>query len=132
MTQPVATVLVLLLVALVLFATEKIPIDVVTILLVVGLVLTGTLNVSEAFAGFGNDIVITIAGLFVLTGGLVKTGVVDLVGRRLHRIAGGNEFKLTALVMFAAGNLLLAMYAVGNRVARALDATVRLTPQRSG
>src|ERR671915_363096 len=102
MTQPIATVLVLLLVALVLFATEKIPIDVVTILLVVGLVLTGTLNVSEAFAGFGNDIVITIAGLFVLTGGLVKTGVVDLVGRRLHRIAGGNEFKLTALIMFTA------------------------------
>ncbi|HEV7890923.1 MAG TPA: SLC13 family permease [Pyrinomonadaceae bacterium] len=102
MTQPVATVLVLLLVALVLFATEKIPIDIVTILLVIGLVLTGTLDVSEAFAGFGNDIVITIAGLFVLTGGLVKTGVVDLVGRRLHRIAGGNEFKLTALVMFTA------------------------------
>jgi di/tricarboxylate transporter len=102
MTQPVATVLVLLLVALVLFATEKIPIDVVTILLVIGLILTGTLNVSEAFAGFGNDIVITIAGLFVLTGGLVKTGVVDLVGRRLHRIAGGNEFKLTTLIMFTA------------------------------
>src|SRR5215213_3027596 len=102
MTQPVATVLVLLLIALVLFATEKIPIDIVTILLVIGLVLTGTLNVSEAFAGFGNDIVITIAGLFVLTGGLVKTGVVDLVGRRLHRIAGGNEFKLTALIMFTA------------------------------
>src|ERR671929_125125 len=102
MTQPVATVLVLLLVALVLFATEKIPIDIVTILLVIGLVLTGTLDVSEAFAGFGNDIVITIAGLFVLTGGLVKTGVVDLVGRRLHRIAGGNEFKLTTLIMFTA------------------------------
>jgi di/tricarboxylate transporter len=102
MTQPIAIVLVLLLVALVLFATEKIPIDIVTILLVIGLVLTGTLNVSEAFAGFGNDIVITIAGLFVLTGGLVKTGVVDLVGRRLHRIAGGNEFKLTTLVMFTA------------------------------
>src|ERR687889_408064 len=102
MTQPIATVLVLLLIALVLFATEKIPIDVVTILLVIGLVLTGTLDVSEAFAGFGNDIVITIAGLFVLTGGLVKTGVVDLVGRRLHRIAGGNEFKLTTLIMFTA------------------------------
>src|SRR5215217_7849567 len=102
MTQPIATVLVLLLIALVLFATERIPIDIVTILLVIGLVLTGTLNVSEAFAGFGNDIVITIAGLFVLTGGLVKTGVVDLVGRRLHRIAGGNEFKLTTLIMFTA------------------------------
>src|ERR671920_1954143 len=102
MTPAIAIVLILLLVALALFSTERIPIDIVTILLVIALVLTGTLNVSEAFARFGNDIVITIAGLFVLTGGLVKTGVVDLVGRGLHRIAGGNEFKLTALIMFTA------------------------------
>src|SRR5919205_115154 len=102
MTPAIATVLVLLIAAVVLFGTEKIPIDVVTILLVIALVLTRTLTVEDAFAGFGNDIVITIAGLFVLTGGLVKTGVVDLVGRRLHRIAGGNEFKLAALVMFTA------------------------------
>ncbi len=102
MTAPIATVLALLLVALVLFATERIPIDVVTLLLVIALVLTGTLDVREAFAGFGNDIVITIAGLFVLTGGLVKSGVVDVIGRRLHRTAGGNEFLLSALIMFVA------------------------------
>jgi di/tricarboxylate transporter len=102
MTPAIATVLVLLLVALVLFATEKIPIDIVTMMLVVGLVLTGALTAAEAFAGFGNDIVITIAGLFVLTGGLVKTGVVDVIGRRLHRISGGDEFRLTALIMFTA------------------------------
>src|SRR5918999_1710096 len=102
MTPAIATVLILLLAALVLFSTERIPIDIVTVLLVVALVLTGTLDVREAFAGFGNDIVVTIAGLFVLTGGLVKTGVVDLVGRRLHRIAGGNEFKLTMFIMFTA------------------------------
>src|ERR1043165_2257273 len=102
MTPAIATVLVLLLVAVVLFGTEKIPIDVVTILLVIGLIPPATLPVDDSFAGFGNDIVITIAGLFVLTGGLIKTGVVDLVGRRLHRIAGGNEFKLAALVMFTA------------------------------
>src|ERR671928_1573757 len=102
MTPAIATVLVLLLVAVVLFGTEKIPIDIVTILLVIGLVLTRTLTAGEAFAGFGNDIVITISGLFILTGGLVKTGVVDVVGRRLHRIAGGNEFRLTTLIMFTA------------------------------
>src|SRR5918992_3874988 len=102
MTPDIATVLVLLVVAVVLFATEKIPIDIVTILLVIGMVLTGTLTAGEAFAGFGNDIVITIAGLFILTGGLVKTGVVDVVGRRLHRIAGESEFRITALIMFTA------------------------------
>ncbi|HYG11601.1 MAG TPA: SLC13 family permease, partial [Pyrinomonadaceae bacterium] len=73
MTLSIATVLILLLVALVLFGTERIPIDVVTILVVIGLVLTRVLSPAEAFAGFGNDIIITISGLFILTGGLVKT-----------------------------------------------------------
>ncbi|MDQ3754129.1 MAG: SLC13 family permease, partial [Acidobacteriota bacterium] len=102
MTLSIAIVLVLLFVALVLFGIERIPIDIVTVVLVIALVLTGTLTGAEAFAGFGNEIIITIAGLFILTGGLVKTGVVDVVGRRLHRISGGNLFRLTALIMFVA------------------------------
>ena len=102
MTTEIAIVLALLAIALVLFSTERIPIEVVSLLLVMALVLTNTLTVGEAFAGFGNDIVITIAGLFILTGGLAKTGVVDLVGRRLHRTAGDSEFRIVALIMFAA------------------------------
>jgi di/tricarboxylate transporter len=102
MTIPIATVLALLLVAVVLFGTERIPIEIVGLLLVMALVLTNTLSASEAFAGFGNDIVVTIAGLFILTGGLAKTGVIDAVGRRLHRTAGNSEFRIAALIMFAA------------------------------
>jgi len=102
MTTQIAIVLALLLIALVLFSIERIPIEVVSILLVMALVLTNTLTAGEAFAGFGNDIVITIAGLFILTGGLAKTGVIDLVGRRLHRTAGDSEFRMVALIMFAA------------------------------
>ena len=102
MTPQIAIVLALLFVALVLFSTERIPIEVVSILLVMALVLTNTLTAAEAFAGFGNDIVITIAGLFILTGGLARTGVIDLVGRRLHRTAGDSEFRIVALIMFAA------------------------------
>jgi di/tricarboxylate transporter len=102
MTTQIAIVLGLLIVALVLFSLERIPIEVVSLLLVIALVVTNTLTAGEAFAGFGNDIVITIAGLFVLTGGLAKTGVIDLVGRRLHRTAGDSEFRITALIMFAA------------------------------
>lgn len=97
--SPIAITLILLLVALVLFGTEKLPVDIVGIILVIGLVVTGVLTVNEGVAGFGNDIIITIAGLFVLTGGLIKTGLVDLIGRRLYRIAGDNEFLLTALIM---------------------------------
>jgi di/tricarboxylate transporter len=102
MTGPIVTVLLLLLIALILFATERIPIDLVSIVLVLCLILTGTLTVSEAFAGFGNDIVITISGLFILTGGLVKTGVIDTVGRRLQGIAGESEFRMAAMIMVVA------------------------------
>ncbi|HEX6730250.1 MAG TPA: SLC13 family permease [Pyrinomonadaceae bacterium] len=102
MTPQIAIVLALLVVAVVLFATERIPIEIVALLLVIALVLTNTLSAAEAFAGFGNDIVVTISGLFILTGGLAKTGVIDEVGRRLHRTAGDSEFRITALIMFAA------------------------------
>ncbi len=102
MTTQIAIVLSLLFIALVLFSIERIPIEVVAMLLVMALVLTNTLTAGDAFAGFGNDIVITIAGLFILTGGLAKTGVIDLVGRRLHRTAGDSEFRIVMLIMFAA------------------------------
>src|SRR6185436_11549127 len=102
MTAQIAIVLSLLFIALVLFSIERIPIEIVSILLVMALVLTNTLTAGEAFAGFGNDIVITISGLFILTGGLAKTGVIDAVGRRLQGIAGHSEFRMSAMVMMVA------------------------------
>jgi di/tricarboxylate transporter len=100
--DPVTMTLLLLVLAIILFATEKLPVDVIGIILVIALVLTQVLTVQEAVAGFGNDVVITIGGLFLLVGGLIRTGIVDLIGRRLHRIAGGNIFVLTALIMTTA------------------------------
>lgn len=100
--SPIAITIILLIVALVLFGSEKLPVDIVGILLVIGLVMSGVLNIQEGVAGFGNDIIITIGGLFILVGGLIKTGLVDLIGRRLYQIAGDNEFILTALIMAVA------------------------------
>ena len=102
MTSDIAITLGLLLLALILFGTEKIPVDVVGVILVIGLILTNVLTAQEGLAGFGDNVIITIGGLFVLTGGLIKTGLVDLIGRRLYKIAGNNEFVLTALIMFVA------------------------------
>lgn len=94
--------LLLLVLAIVLFATERLPVDVIGLILVIALVLTQVLTVQEAVAGFGNDVVITIGGLFLLVGGLIRTGLVDLIGRRMHRLAGDNVFVLTALIMTTA------------------------------
>lgn len=100
--DPVAITLLLLVLAIVLFATEKLPVDVIGIILVIALVLTQVLTIQEAVAGFGNDVVITIGGLFLLVGGLIRTGLVDLIGRRMHKLAGDNVFVLTALIMTTA------------------------------
>lgn len=103
--DPIFITLILLLVAVVLFATEKIPVDVVGLLLVIGLILSGVLTAQEGLAGFGDNIIITIGGLFILTGGLVKTGLVDLMGRKLYKVAGNNELFLTAMIMGVAAAL---------------------------
>lgn len=100
--SPIVITLILLLVAIILFATEKIPVDIVGLLLVMALVVTRVLSVQDAVAGFGNDIIITIGGLFVLVGGLTKTGIVDALGRRMHKVAGENVFVLTVLTMAVA------------------------------
>lgn len=99
----------LLVVAVILFATEKIPVDVVGLLLAIALILTGVLTAQEGLAGFGDNIIITIGGLFILTGGLVKTGLVDLMGRRIHRLAGGSDLFLTFLIMIVAAALAAVM-----------------------
>jgi di/tricarboxylate transporter len=100
--SPIAITLLLLLLAIILFGSEKLPVDIVGILLVITLVATRVLKIDEAVAGFGNDVIITIGGLFILVGGLIKTGTVDLIGRRLHALAGDSELVLTALIMLAA------------------------------
>jgi di/tricarboxylate transporter len=102
MSAEITITLVLLLAALVLFALEKLPVDIIGIILVIGLILSGVLTVPEGLSGFGDTVIIIIGGLFVLTGGLIKTGLIDLIGRRLYRISGNNEFAMTALIMAVA------------------------------
>ncbi len=102
MSAEIAITLFLLLAALILFALEKIPVDIIGIILVIGLIMSGVLTVPEGLSGFSDNVIIIIGALFVLTGGLIKTGLVDLIGRRLYRISGDNEFVLTALIMAVA------------------------------
>ena len=93
------TVLGLLLLALVLFVTEKLSSDVSTLLVLIGLVVSGILSVEEAFAGFGSEIIVVIGSIFVLSGALVRTGVMDRFGAAMGRIGQGSELKLVIVLM---------------------------------
>jgi di/tricarboxylate transporter len=98
-TLPIALVLFLLLAAVAAFSVERIPVDVTTLLLLCVLVLSHTLTVEEAFSGFSNDIIVILAAIFVLSGALMKGGVVDHLGEAIHRIAGGSRTKVLLCVL---------------------------------
>ncbi|HEX8678697.1 MAG TPA: SLC13 family permease, partial [Chthoniobacterales bacterium] len=86
-------------VALVLFSFEWVEADVTALGLLIAMVLTGILPADKAFAGFGSDTVIMILGLLIMTAALMRTGVMDLVGRWIVRHAGDRPARLQTVVM---------------------------------
>src|ERR1700730_473230 len=99
MTLEIFLVLALLAAVVVSFSLEKGPVDITTILLLCALVLLRLLPLREAFAGFSSDIVIVLASIFVLSGALIKTGVMDSFGAAIHRLAGGNRTRVLLCLM---------------------------------
>lgn len=87
----IAFVLTLLLGALILFARETLPVDIVTLLALLALMISGILTPQEAFAGFGSEIIIILASVFVISGALRESGVVDWLGSALDRVSKGGE-----------------------------------------
>lgn len=89
-----AIVLGLLAVAVVVFAFESVSVDHVTLLLLLILIVSGVLTPREAFAGFSSEIIIMLASIFVLSGALQDTGVLDALGAKLIKLARGSESRL--------------------------------------
>ena len=75
--------LVIVTVALVLFAWELFPMDVTALALLSVLLLTGFLTLDEAVSGFSNKAVLTVGLMFILSAALVKTGFVEVLAERL-------------------------------------------------
>ena len=101
----IAIVLGLLILSIVLFALEKISIDIITLMLLIALVVAGILKPEEAFAGFSNEIIIILASIFVLSGALQRSGIIDAMGARLHKVAGGSQNSLLLAIMAVAGGV---------------------------
>lgn len=105
MTFEIALVLGILAVSLVLFVTEWLRMDVVALLVLSTLALTGLVEYEQAISGFSNPAVITVWAMFILSDGLTRAGVSDVIGRNVLRLAGHGEARLIAAVMLTAGLL---------------------------
>lgn len=71
------TVVIILVVAMVMFITEVLPVDLVAVMIIVALVVTGVLTPEESVQGFSNIATVTVAAMFILSFALLKTGFVN-------------------------------------------------------
>lgn len=99
MTPEIAICLAILIVAILFFAWDRLPADVVALGVLLAVIATGLLPPARAFAGFASDTVVMILGLFIMSAGLLHTGVVDIAGRRFFDLAGRNPAKFLPLML---------------------------------
>ena len=98
MTGEGLAVLAILVGIVVLFTSEKYPLDIVAMLGLGVLLIFGLVTPQEGFSGFSNHATLTVAAMFVLGAGLQKTGATSVVGRLMIRFSR-NHFTALVVIM---------------------------------
>jgi di/tricarboxylate transporter len=86
MSPPILTLLILVGLALVLFATEVVAVDVAALLLLLGLYFTGLVATEDIFQGFGNETIVFLGSLFVVTEALVRSRALERLETAIVRV----------------------------------------------
>ena len=103
----------LLVVSLVLFAFEVIRADIIAIGVMLLLMVTGSVTITEGFSGFSNPAVITVIAMFILSHGLVRSGIADWAANLFISLGGNSPARITFLVMMMVGLLSSVMNNIG-------------------
>lgn len=80
--------------AMILFITEKLRVDLIALCVLLALIVLGLIDSKQALYGFANQATATIAVMFVLSAGLVRTGLVEWLALFLDKLAGKTEPRL--------------------------------------
>jgi di/tricarboxylate transporter len=105
MTLSIVLLLIILVAALLLFAFEWLPPDVTALGIMLALIVTGLLPIEQAFAGFGSDTVMLLLGILIMTAALMRTGVVEVVSRKLMQFTNKRPGSILPVTMLAVGLL---------------------------
>jgi di/tricarboxylate transporter len=101
MTPQILAIYLIIVVSLILFALNRWRYDVISLLVLIVIVLFGLIPAENAFLGFSNSAVITVAAVLVLTKGLQNSGLVEMIGEQLLKLKGGIVVQLAALTGIA-------------------------------
>lgn len=85
-TWEIALIFTLLILALISFASEKIPVDLTAMTLFAALLVTGLLPVDQAFGVFSNPAPITVGAMFIISAALERCGAIDILATRLKDV----------------------------------------------
>jgi len=100
--SPVLLTLTVLILGLVGFVGEWLPVDMTALVICVSLIVLGLISPDEAIAGFGNSATITVMAMFILSAGITRTGVIATARNFLVKWGGNNAnqqvFVLSAVV----------------------------------
>ncbi len=107
MTVDIAIVIAIVIGAAVLFATEKLPVDMTALLVMTVLLISGIITPEEGISGFSNTATVTVAAMFIISAALNKTGAVLFVGELASKMFKYN-FWLGVVVMMTAVGILSA------------------------
>jgi len=86
--DPIFLTLLVLVAALISFIFEWLPVDITAITVTVVLMVLGLVTPEEGISGFGNNATITVMAMFILSAGISKTGVIQIIKRVLMSWGG--------------------------------------------
>jgi len=84
-----------------LFISGRFRVDLIAICTLVALLVLGLILPEQALLGFTNPATATIAAMFILSAGLVRTGLVHWVTWHLDKLAGKGELRLVLVLIIS-------------------------------
>lgn len=113
MTQENILVLAILAIAVILFVSERLRVDLIAMLVLITLTLTGLVTIDEAFSGFASPAVITVWSVYIVSGALFRSGVADTLANFMLRLAGHSYLRLLFVIMLTVGIMSSFMNNIG-------------------
>lgn len=120
-TVEIALVFAVIAVALYLFASERLPLDITAFLILITLIAIPQLfhsewlldrgidlqaafpTVSEGLSGLSSTATVTVLAMFILSAGIQRSGLIHVLGQRLFPMVGGSELRMILIIAALVG-----------------------------
>ncbi|MEQ8961560.1 MAG: SLC13 family permease [Coleofasciculus sp. C2-GNP5-27] len=86
--EPIFLTLGIVLLTLILFISEWLPVDITALTIMVLLIVLGLVTPEEGISGFSSSATITVMAMFILSAGIARTGAIQIISELLWKWGG--------------------------------------------